>query len=111
MGLPKLPTEMSPNGQEVWDWAHALSAEVQRRQALREGTDKLNRLGTRCGDCAKWMCNTCPREKSTIRGYKSGPSADAPRCAGDFVEGRDVPRQREALTKQIAALIQQQATP
>ena len=102
--LPKLPQEISNDGREVWGWAHALSAEVQLRHALREATEKLNKLGTRCGDCAKWMCNTCPREKSSMSGYKQGPSADAARCASDYAEGRDIPRRRESLTKEIAEL-------
>jgi hypothetical protein len=103
-GLPKLPTEISPDGREVWGWAHALSAEVQRRHTLREAADMLNKLGTRCGDCAKWMCKTCPREKSSMTGYSQGPSADATRCTNDYVEGRDIPRQRAELTARIESL-------
>jgi len=33
----------------------------------------------RCGECAHWMTNTCPRERN-VRGMKRGPSAREYQC-------------------------------
>lgn len=98
-----LPTEISPDGREIWDWAHRLSAEAHRAQRIREVQEKLRRVGRRCGDCDNWMKSSqCPREVN-VRGMNRGPSCEAPIC-GKFVETSYAVKQREQLASELQSL-------
>ncbi len=51
-------------------------AQIKADKRIADETD-----AKRCGNCTRWMkSRECPREKSSMRGYSQGPSADASAC-------------------------------
>lgn len=75
------PTEISPDGREVWDWAARLSEHTQRLQRRREVWAAIVEGESTCGSCRKWMTGACPRERQDNRlGHKVGPSCKASKC-------------------------------
>jgi hypothetical protein len=93
-GLSALPQEISPDGREIWSWAAALGAEVQRVSKMRELSASIRELRTQCSSCSLWMTRQCPRERN-VNGRKTGPSMKAPIC-GEFRMRPD----KEALIEQ-----------
>lgn len=79
--IPKLPTDISLNGIEIWEWAAKLSEHVQRLDRQRTLRRELRRLSSECGSCRWWMTRDCPAEKPSNTGYSRGPSMGAPICA------------------------------
>lgn len=78
--LPPLPSDVSRDGREIWDWAARLSEHTQRMHRLRELNRKIAATGTCCGDCDHWMkSRVCPRERN-VNGFSKGPSCEAPIC-------------------------------
>lgn len=83
--LPKLPQDISADGHEIWDWAGKLSCAVHKNNKICDLQSRINKIGTRCGDCYNWMKSTmCPKEHN-IKGYSRGPSCDDYKCK-DFVQ-------------------------
>ena len=77
--LPKTPTEIVGNGDNVWRWADAFSREIHRREKVMDLRRRIDKR--ECGDCSLWMTKQCPREMS---GGLSGFSRGAVLC-GDAV--------------------------
>jgi hypothetical protein len=100
---PQIPTSISPDGREIWDWAAKLSDHVHRQDKIRRLTADLAGIGLRCGDCDKWMkSRECPRERNE-NGRQRGPSMNEPKCR-QFVEDSFAKRHRAELTEKLAAL-------
>jgi hypothetical protein len=71
--LPEIPTQISRNGKEVWDWASKFSDAVHRADRIRMLKRKI--ALRECGDCALWMTKACPRERhDNAKGHSVGPS-------------------------------------
>jgi len=77
----KLPTEISGNGQELWDWAARVSQATQRAQRCRELRGSIANLRSQCGSCKLWMTTRCPRETLSPTGRKLGPSMSDTKCS------------------------------
>ena len=79
--VPKLPTEISPDGREIWDWAAKLSAQVHRADEIKRLTQQIKNAETQCGSCTHWMTRQCPREQhSNKTGRSTGPSSQSLKC-------------------------------
>jgi hypothetical protein len=103
VSAPKLPDHVSSDGREIWDWAAKLSAHTQRMHKMRQLQADIGRVGTRCGDCDKWMkSRLCPKEKN-VNGRNHGPSCDTPKC-GQFVEEKFATRRRTELQTELSKL-------
>lgn len=77
-GPPPLPTQVSNNGAEIWDWARDLSAWRQRQARMAELAVAIAKV--RCGDCDHWMkSRRCPREHN-VNGRNKGPSCEGSIC-------------------------------
>lgn len=101
--MPSLPSDISPDGREIWDWAGRLSKATQLAHDIRETQTKIRKLATTCGDCDKWMKSSeCPAEKN-VNGRNHGPSSQALKCA-QFKESWDVPKQRLLLSTRMQEL-------
>jgi hypothetical protein len=101
-----IPSDISADGREVWDWASKFSEHVHRQDEIRRLSSDLARRGNRCGDCAKWMkSRACPKEQN-IGGMSRGPSSDSPKC-GQFLESGTATKRREEITAKLAALKQE----
>ncbi len=81
-GVPVLPSEISNDGREVWDWASALSKLAQENHELRTLRKCIAESKSRCGSCYFWMKSSlCPREvHSNKTGRSSGPNMNSPIC-------------------------------
>lgn len=102
-GSPPLPATMSSDGREIWDWAGRFSEHVHRVNRIAELTRDIARVGTRCGDCDKWMkSRECPREHNA-NGKTRGPSMDGLTCV-KFVEDRFATKHRAELQAKLHAL-------
>lgn len=100
---PTLPSEISPDGHEVWDWAARMSEHVQRMDRVRRLTADIAKIGRTCGDCDKWMkSRECPREVN-VGGRSRGPSCASPRC-GQFIEDRFSTKRRAELAAELASI-------
>jgi hypothetical protein len=100
---PKLPSHVSSDGREIWDWAAKLSAHTQRVHKLRQLQADIASIGKRCGDCDKWMkSRECPAEKN-VNGFSRGPSCNGFICKA-FVECRYATARREELRAELASL-------
>lgn len=100
---PALPSQMSPDGREVWAWADAFSRHTHRMNRLRELRSDHFLCGRECGDCDKWMkSRECPREHN-VNGQSRGPSCKGAICS-QFVWSRSAERRRDRLAAEIAAL-------
>jgi hypothetical protein len=81
MDRPALPTNISSDGRELWDWI----AQVSEWQGLIDERDRLtlriNHSENVCGSCTKWMTKHCPREVHNNKiGRSQGPSMNAQKC-------------------------------
>lgn len=76
-----LPKTISPNGEELWDWAGKLSQHIHLTDQQRTLQRKLFKLSRECGSCRFWMTRDCPQEVSSMTGYNKGPSMSAPICS------------------------------
>ncbi len=72
---------------EVTGKITAAQCEVDEARRLEHGAQPC------CGNCQKWMKNTCPAEKSDMSGYSKGPSCNGPKCS-QFVETADAGNRR-----------------
>jgi hypothetical protein len=80
--IPSLPKRISPNGQELWDWAGRLSEHIHRTDSQRRLRQQLRALSSECGSCRYWMTKECPRETPHgMTGYSKGPSMGASICS------------------------------
>ena len=76
------PTNVSPNGQEIWDWAGRLSEHTQLLHRRRELYEQIREAKPTCGSCTKWMTRACPAERhSNTTGRNTGPSCRTIKCA------------------------------
>lgn len=81
MSTPSLPSEMSSDGREVWDWADRLSERVHLADERRRLAVQIHNAQTQCGNCTMWMTNACPRERhDNNKGHKVGPSSQSIKC-------------------------------
>ena len=109
-GIPSLPTNVSPDGREIWDWAAKLSAEVHRRDETRRLAIQIRNSETLCGNCADWMTRACPREShSNTTGRSTGPSSLSLKCQQFRMTGYRA-RELEAAKQKLAALQAQGAS-
>lgn len=77
----RAPTEVSPDGREIWDWADRLSDRVQIVDEIKRLRLQLHNARTTCGSCDMWMTKACPREVHDNRkGRSQGPSSMAIKC-------------------------------
>ena len=76
---PSLPANVSPNGEELWDWAGKAGQWIQIQARIQELKLKIRKIGTECGDCSLWMTNICPFEVNK-NGRKYGPSMSHSIC-------------------------------
>lgn len=61
MSTPELPTTISRDGSELWDWAGKMGQHLQREARKAELRADIKKVA--CGDCDKWMkSRECPRE-------------------------------------------------
>ncbi len=101
--MPLLPEHVSANGQEIWGWAHRMSEAMHRVHKIRDLQNGIARVGTRCGDCDKWMKSSqCPAEKN-VNGMSRGPSSEAFKCS-QFVETATASKRRVDLTEELAQI-------
>ena len=76
---PQLPTHVSPDGCEIWDWAAKLSEHTHRQDKIRQLKAEITKP-LRCGDCYWWMkSRDCPREVN-VGGRNRGPSMNDRPC-------------------------------
>jgi hypothetical protein len=105
---PSLPSEVSPDGREIWDWAGKMSEHIQRLARIKELREAIRKCGKECGDCDKWMKSSeCPRERPGTgkrSGYSVGPSCGAPVCA-EYVEKPWTTQRRAELTRELESLL------
>lgn len=98
---PELPTQISGDGKELWDWAGKLSAHTQKLDRIRKLEVRISELGVFCGGCDKWMkSRDCPHERN-LNGRNVGPSSKTVKCAS-FVESRAETKLREKLKQELA---------
>lgn len=98
--------EVYPSGdlRNLFGALAAFDTERQRARRVAELNEKIRKVGTRCGDCDKWMkSRICPKEHN-VNGYTRGPSCDGFICT-QFVESASATNHRATL---IAALNQEQ---
>lgn len=100
--IPKIPTEISTNGQEVWDWADRFSDHVHRLDRMRQLRVAIAEIDTVCGGCEKWMTRACPRE-TNVNGWNKGPSCKSLKCAEYEEKSWDAKRRTE-LQAELAEL-------
>lgn len=78
---PAIPSDISGNGQELWNWAASMGNYTNKLHDVRLAQRKLDDAESRkCGLCCRWMHDDCPQEKHGSDGYKHGPSMDWPGC-------------------------------
>lgn len=100
---PQLPTELSSDGREIWDWASKFSSHVHRQDEIRKLKVSIASIGKRCGDCDKWMkSRQCPMERN-VNGRSQGPSSEGRICR-QFVECVFATRRRAELTDKLNTL-------
>lgn len=93
MQIPKLPSEISPDGREVWDWAARLSHRSDQVHRLKELRAAIQEQENTCGSCNLWMTDSCPRERQDNRkGHKVGPSCKSPKCDKHSMNSWDAKR-------------------
>lgn len=101
------PTEISPDGREIWDWAARLGERVGLTDELRRTREQLYNIRNTCGSCSAWMTRSCPRERRDNRtGRSAGPSRSAIKCS-EFVMSLLNARTAAQAEARIAELQQQ----
>lgn len=102
--IPQIPSEVSQDGREIWEWAGALSRASQLADDIRKTQNALLKLGTRCGDCNKWMkSRECPAERN-VNGRNHGPSSETFKCS-QYAECWSVPKRRTELQEKLDDLL------
>lgn len=97
---PKPPQQISGDGREIWDWAARFSAHTYRVDEMRRLNADIRKIGTRCGDCDKWMKSSqCPMEWNE-NGRQRGPSCEDTTCA-QFMETTSASERRESLKAEL----------
>ena len=104
--VPQIPKYVSPDGEELWDWAGKFSQHVHLLDRRRVLHDDLRKLKMECGSCSYWMTSDCPREQSSMTGYNQGPSIAAPICQ-KFVMARSSVLLQEKWEVELASVEQQ----
>ncbi len=102
--IPMPPQEISGDGRELWDWAGKFSEAVHRRDSIRTLNIRIAAIGTRCGDCDKWMkSKECPAERhDNAKGRSVGPSCEG-RICGSFIEATLATKRRDSLKVELAS--------
>lgn len=102
--IPQLPSEISPDGREIWDWAARLSAQAHRADEIRRLSTQIRNAETQCGGCAYWMTRQCPREQhSNKTGRSTGPSSQSLKCV-EFVMTAYQAKELEAAKSKLSKL-------
>lgn len=102
---PKLPSQISSDGREVWDWAAKFSAHVHQQSEIRRLKADIAGIGKRCGDCDNWMkSRQCPQERN-VNGRNRGPSMNGFICQ-KFVECRFAMKRRAELKAELAQVME-----
>jgi len=100
------PTECSPDGREIWDWADRLSDRVAAVDKLLRLQKQAHTARTTCGSCKAWMTHGCPREVHDNRkGRSQGPSSMSVKCDSFAMTASDAASVAQAEAE-IAALQQ-----
>lgn len=94
---PELPRQVS----EIFGWADAFSDFVHKQARIGEIQRAIHK--TRCGDCKKWMCRTCPREVQGKDGFQRGPDCEATIC-DQYIEKERATVRREELKQELTSL-------
>ena len=103
--VPPLPTEISPDGREVWDWAARLSAQAQKADEVKRLTKQIQNAETQCGSCAHWMTRQCSREQHNNKtGRNTGPSSQSLKCEKFAMPPRQA-KELEAAKAKLSKLI------
>ncbi len=108
--VPQIPKQVSSNGEELWDWAGKFSQHVHLFDRKRVLQHDLRQLKNECGSCRYWMTSDCPLEKSSMTGYKQGPSMGAPICH-KFVMGRSSIALQEKWEAELVSVEKQLSSP
>lgn len=91
----EIPERISPNGQELWEWAGRFSEHIHRVDRQRRLQQQLRELQRECGSCRLWMTRECSREAPNgLTGYSKGPSMSAPICSQFVMSAASVASQR-----------------
>ena len=77
---PDLPTHISPNGEEIWDWVVDLANYTSLLDECRTLNKEIRNARNKCGSCRFWMTNGCPKEKRSKTGRPTGPSCQEFKC-------------------------------
>ena len=105
---PYLPSEVSPDGREIWDWAVKIGEHAHRLARINELREAIRRCGAECGDCDKWMISSeCPRERPGTgkrSGYSTGPTM-SDRICGEYVEKSHTTQRRAEYTRELESLM------
>jgi len=100
---PPLPTHVSADGRELWDWAAKAAETCGRNVRIAQLREQIAKR--RCGGCRCWMTDKCPREQRGPNGQTmKGPHMFAPPCSY-YDEKRWVKRRRDEQTAELAALL------
>jgi hypothetical protein len=109
---PSLPSEVSSDGRELWDWAGKMSEHMQRLARINELRGAIRKCGAECGDCEKWMKSSeCPRERPGTgkrAGYSVGPSMSDRICEA-YDEKPHTTQRRAEYTRELASLLPNKA--
>lgn len=58
----ELPTEISSDGREIWDWAARVAKYDGLIRQERHLLNQIHATANKCGSCTKWMTRECGRE-------------------------------------------------
>ena len=109
---PALPSAISNDGRELWKWAADAAEWMQRAARIKELHAAIQKCGSECGDCDRWMKSSeCPRERpgeGKFRGHSVGPSMGDRICSA-YKEKAHTTQRRAEYTSELAALLQPNA--
>lgn len=98
----QLPSEISSDGRELWNWAAQFSAAINKQDAINKLERQIASVGTKCGDCSRWMRRDCPKEQN-VNGRNKGPSMSSTICDA-FMEAANATKWRMALEGKLKEL-------
>jgi hypothetical protein len=85
---------------DAFDFGMAFSDRVHELDRLQKLRARIGKIGTRCGDCDKWMKSCeCPKEHN-VNGQTTGPSSDEIKC-NQFTEALSSTRLRTQLLAEL----------
>jgi hypothetical protein len=85
---------------DAFDFGMAFSDRVHELDRLQKLRARIGKIGTRCGDCDKWMkSRECPKEHN-VNGQTTGPSNDEIKC-NQFTEALSSTRLRTQLLAEL----------